>query len=86
MENKKDNRRGRPPKGSEHKKGDYLDVRLEPAEKAAFRLAAEIAGLPLSTWVRERLRRVARRELEEANQPIAFLERSKGSVNGKTHG
>jgi predicted HicB family RNase H-like nuclease len=66
-------RRGRPPKRSEEKKGDYLDVRLEPAEKQAFKAAADLAGLPLSTWVRERLRRVSRHELEEANMRVPFL-------------
>lgn len=73
MAAKHENRRGRPPKRSEDRKEDYLDVRLEPAEKEAFKLAADVAGLPLSGWVRERLRRIARRELEEANKPIAFL-------------
>jgi hypothetical protein len=46
---------------------------LEVAEKQAFKDAAELAGLPLSTWVRERLRRAAREELEEAHRPVAFL-------------
>ena len=55
-------------------KTDALEVRLNPKEKKAFRDAANIAGLPLSAWVRERLRRSATRELEEARQPIAFLE------------
>jgi len=52
---------------------DYLDVRLEPDEKVAFKAAAELAGVPFSVWVRERLRRSAIRELEEAGRPIAFL-------------
>jgi hypothetical protein len=55
-------------------KGAYLEVRLEPVEKQAFRDAANAAGLPLSAWVRERLRRVARKELEEIGQPIAFMQ------------
>jgi len=50
-----------------------LLVRLQPAEKEAFQDAADLAGVPLSTWVRERLRRAAVRELEAAAQPIAFL-------------
>jgi len=69
--------RGRPAKTPERSKAEYLDVRLELAEKEAFRLAAELAGLPLSAWVRERLRRAARRELEDANQPIAFMNRDR---------
>jgi hypothetical protein len=52
---------------------DYLDIRLGALEKQAFRDAAKLAGLPTSAWVRERLRRAAVRELEEAAMPIAFL-------------
>ena len=48
-------------------------LRLEPAEKEGFRAAAELAGIDLSSWIRERLRRVARQELEEARQPIPFI-------------
>lgn len=49
-------------------------VRLEPNEKKGFRLAAELAGIDVSAWMRERLRRVARQELEEARLPIPFLQ------------
>jgi hypothetical protein len=35
--------------------------------------AAELAGVGLATWVRERVRGIARRELEEADKPVAFL-------------
>lgn len=66
--------RGRP-KSEDPTKSDAMLVRLEPGEKSAFREAAQVAGIPLSTWVRERLRRVAIRELEEASLPIAFLRR-----------
>lgn len=55
-------------------KSESMEVRLTADEKLAFREAAEIAGIPLSAWVRERLRRAAIRELEEASRPIAFLE------------
>jgi len=48
-------------------------VKLEATEKEAFKDAADLAGVPLSTWVRERLRQIAVRELEEAARPIAFL-------------
>jgi len=44
-----------------------LLLRLRQAEKQAFSKAAEVAGVPLSSWIRERLRRAAIRELEEAN-------------------
>jgi hypothetical protein len=74
MAKTQEKRRGRPPKRSEDRKEEYLDVRLEPAEKKAFWDAADVAGLPLSTWVRERLRVAARRELIEAGKRIAFLQ------------
>lgn len=61
-------------------KAEYLEVRLENAEKQAFKDAADLAGLALSAWVRERLRTAARRELEDADKPIAFLH---GKANGK---
>ncbi len=66
-------KRGRPPVDPSKAKVEYLEVRLEVAEKQAFKDAADLAGLPLSTWVRERLRRTARKELEEAGRPVAFL-------------
>jgi uncharacterized protein YodC (DUF2158 family) len=65
-------KRGRPPK--ERPRQRLLEVRLEVSEKQAFKDAAELSGLGLSTWVRERLRQVARRELEEAGRKVAFLE------------
>ncbi len=67
------NRRGRPPKRSAEKKAEYLDIRCDAAEKQGFRDAAEVAGVPLSMWVRERLRSAARQELLEAGRPIPFL-------------
>jgi hypothetical protein len=67
------NRRGRPPKALGRLRDIRLDVRLEGAEKEAFRVAAELAGLDLSAWIRERLRWAATRELEAAMRPIPFL-------------
>ena len=71
--NKTSPKRGRPPKGDDRVKADYLDIRLLAAEKQAFRDAADLAGLDLSAWVRERLRLLARKELEAADRPVAFL-------------
>jgi len=65
--------RGRPPKEAERLRNEALLVRLESSEKEAFKDAADLAGIPLSTWVRERLRQVAVRELENAARPIPFL-------------
>ncbi len=52
---------------------EYLDVRVTESEKQAFKDAAGLAGVPLSAWVRERLRRIARTELEDADLPVAFV-------------
>lgn len=67
-------KRGRPPKRPEQRKTVSLLLRLEPAEKQAFRDAADIAGAPLTGWIRERLRRAAVRELEDAGRDVPFLE------------
>lgn len=56
-------------------KEEYLELRLYAAEKQAFKDAAELRGMALSVWVRERLRLAARKELEDANRPVAFLDR-----------
>lgn len=64
---------GRPRKDGPEAKSDFLDVRVSGPEKEAFRDAAELAGIPLATWVRERLRRAARIELEDAGRQAAFL-------------
>jgi uncharacterized protein (DUF1778 family) len=75
-------KRGRPPKAIDHLRAEYLDIRLLAAEKQAFRDAANLAGLDLSAWVRERLRRLARKELEAAGQSVAFLAKAE-TKNGK---
>jgi uncharacterized protein (DUF1778 family) len=56
-------------------KEEYLELRLYAAEKQAFKDAADLRGMALSVWVRERLRLAAQRELEEANRPVAFMDR-----------
>jgi hypothetical protein len=58
--------------GKMHKTA-WMKLRLEPEEKEAFEQAADLAGAPLSVWVRERLRRAARRELDEEGKPVPFL-------------
>jgi uncharacterized protein (DUF1778 family) len=52
----------------------YLELRLTPAEKKGFQDAAALAGIELSSWARERLRRAAVKELKEASIQVAFLE------------
>lgn len=62
------------PKREKKLRTDTLQIRLQPREKQAFEVAARLAGIPLSAWVRERLRRVAIRELEDVGHSIPFLE------------
>lgn len=54
-------------------KARYLQVRINEAEKAGFDAAAELAGIDLSAWVRERLRATARKELAAADLNVPFL-------------
>jgi hypothetical protein len=73
MKTPRKTRRGRPPKGSDKIKSIRLDMRLLATEKEGFRLAAELSGLELSSWIRERLRRAAQAELAAAGAEIPFL-------------
>jgi len=54
-------------------KSEFVKIRLSDDEKAAFQTAAEVSGISLSAWMRERLRSAARLELEDANKPVQFL-------------
>ena len=54
-------------------KSRNLQIRLTQQEKDGFDQAAELAGIPLSSWVRERLRLAAIRDLECAGLPIPFV-------------
>lgn len=65
--------RGRPPKDPEQLRSEALLVRLDGAEKEAFKEAAALAGVSLASWVRERLRQIAIKELGKAARPVAFL-------------
>ena len=43
-----------------------LRIRLFPEQEAMIRQAAELAGISISSWIRERLTRAARREIGQA--------------------
>jgi hypothetical protein len=68
-------KRGRPKLPAGSKKGAYMEMWLHEAEKEAFVSAADAAGMSLSAWVRDRLRRASRKELEEFDLPVAFMEK-----------
>jgi len=56
-------------------KTDTFKLRLSLGEKEGFQKAADLAGITLSAWVRERLRSAARRELTEAGEQVPFFKR-----------
>ena len=45
-----------------------LRIRLFPDQEAMIREAAELAGISISAWTRERLIRAARREISQASR------------------
>jgi uncharacterized protein (DUF1778 family) len=54
-------------------KSQVVQIRLTSEEKQGLTEAAELAGIPLSSWVRERLRLAAIRDLESAGRKIPFV-------------
>ena len=65
---------GRPPKSN--RLDEFLEVRVQSSEKQTFKDAADLAGIPLAVWIRERLRLASIKELEAMGHPIAFLRAS----------
>jgi hypothetical protein len=55
-------------------KTELLQLRLDAIEKESFQKAAELAGVALSGWVRERLRKAARLELQDAGEKVPFIQ------------
>lgn len=55
-------------------KSEILQIRISGSEKEGFEWAAALAGISLSSWVRERLRLAAIRELEGAGRRPPFIE------------
>lgn len=55
-------------------KSETVKVRMDSSEKQSFEEAASMAGISLSAWTRERLRRAAAKELAEAGRQIPFVQ------------
>ena len=55
------------------KRETQLLIRLTESEKESFERAAEIAGIGITAWVRERLRSAAILDLQNVGEKIAFL-------------
>lgn len=71
-------RRNADDEGSDDRRGRLLQVRLRDLEKETFEAAADLAGIDLSSWVRERLRLAAFRELEAAGRDIPLFDKNEG--------
>lgn len=54
--------------------GQIVKIRVGEKEKDGFEEAAALAGISLSSWVRERLRLSAIRELESAGRRVPFIQ------------
>lgn len=52
---------------------ERMEIRLEASEKEAFQRAADATGTTLSSWIRERLRRAAKADLQAAGEAVPFL-------------
>jgi hypothetical protein len=65
-------KRGRPTKRPPARRGELLQVRLQPLEKQVFADAAELCGQDVSVWVRDVLRRAAREKIVEVGRGDPF--------------
>jgi hypothetical protein len=70
-------KRGAPRKPESQAKGATKQIRLNPVELATFQAAADLSGIAVSAWMRERLRAAARAELEAAGREVPFLTEAK---------
>jgi hypothetical protein len=73
MARRKVPKQGRPKLPADQVKDVLLQVRVQPVEKQGFIDAAQLSGQNVSVWIRDRLRRIARQELEAIGAPVAFL-------------
>jgi hypothetical protein len=63
---------GRPVAPHGMAKSESILLKMTTDEKQGFTDAATTAGVPLSVWIRERLRLVAAKELKAAGKSIAW--------------
>jgi len=54
-------------------KNTQILIKLSDTEKEGFKKAAEIAGIGLSAWARQKLRSAAIKDLQEVGEKIPFL-------------
>lgn len=65
-------------------KDTQILIKLSEAEREGFKRAAEIAGIGLSAWARQRLRSAAIKEMQDVGEQIPFLNKAplKQTKNG----
>jgi hypothetical protein len=66
-------RKGAPKKSAAKSKNELLQIRVAATEKQGFQEAAELDGKKLSEWIRDRLRRDSRQELESLGRKVPFM-------------
>ena len=54
-------------------KHKVIQIRLTEDEKESFLMAASIAGVSLSSWIRERLRMACIKDIETTGNKVPFL-------------
>jgi|HubBroStandDraft_4_1064222.scaffolds.fasta_scaffold00029_33 hypothetical protein len=59
-----------------------MQLRVDNLEKQAFGEAAQLAGLSVSGWMRERLRESCKEELQASGKSVAFLSSRARPKNG----
>jgi uncharacterized protein (DUF1778 family) len=61
-------RMGRPPKSGEEPMEGRLEIRVTPAEKAAYSAAADLLDMDRSEWIRQTLNIASERVLQRATK------------------
>ncbi len=56
------------------KKDSQFLIRVSEVELEAFKKAADIAGIGLSAWARQKLRAATIKDLQEVGEKIPFLQ------------
>lgn len=54
-------------------KDQVIQVRVSEKEKESYLLASEVSGIPLASWIRDRLRQSTIKELSNAGMRAPFL-------------
>lgn len=64
---------GAPKKSPDKARSVLMQFRVTPPEQQTIQAAADLDGKKLSEWIRDRLRRLSREELEREGRAVPFL-------------